>query len=223
MIEYDLDFNRKDRLGFPEVIYGEYKSTKQLLEIIDQFILQKENILITRLQPDKAQAISAKLPDGNYNELAKTFTHNFKPVTVKANLQQVKIIAAGTSDAYVVEEIKQTLSFLGVGHTAFMDKGIAGLHRIKAVLPDILQSDVIICVAGLEGALPSVLAGIISNPIIAVPTSVGYGISTGGHTALNAMLSSCANGITVVNIDNGFGAALAAFRLAHSGAAFERT
>lgn len=212
MKTHDLDLARIKRQGFPEIVYGERKTIGQLTEIIQLFLKTPQGAFITRLQPEKAALLKIQFKDAHYNELARTMTVVNQP-RVASSSQPVKVVAAGTSDAYLVEEIKETLSFLDLGCHAFMDKGIAGIHRLQSVLPAIAPSDVVICVAGFEGALPSVVAGLIANPIIAVPSSVGYGVAANGMAALNSMLASCANGILVVNIDNGFGAAMAAYRI----------
>jgi pyridinium-3,5-biscarboxylic acid mononucleotide synthase len=210
-----IDFERADRIGFPEFIFGEGKSSQQIAEILAQFQDRKTSCLVTRLQPEKAAALADEFPDSRYDSLARTL--HLGPSHQPTGDGVVAIIAAGTSDAPVVAEAEAVLKFLGTETRVLMDKGVAGLHRLMSSLPELREADVVICVAGFEGALPSVLSGLVGQPVIGVPTSVGYGVAQGGTTALHAMLSSCANGLTVVNIDNGFGAAIAARRILNLG------
>ena len=170
---------------------------------------------MTRLQPEKAEALVARFPDAVCDSLARTL--RLGADHAPADDGTVAIIAAGTSDAPVVAEADTVLRFLGTETLTFVDKGVAGIHRLMSSLPELQTADVVICVAGFEGALPSVLSGLVRQPVIGVPTSVGYGVAAGGTTALHAMLASCANGLTVVNIDNGFGAAIAARRILNLG------
>lgn len=206
-----LDSERETRLGFPEIIYGQHKSVEQLVEILELYLGQQKNMLVTRLQAEKVPLLQEAAPRARYNSEARTFSLVFDPPEVLRGT--VGVVCAGTSDLPVVAEIEETLAFLGVPSKHFVDVGVAGIGRLFKVLPELKSFDVIVCAAGFEGALASVLGGLLPQPLIAVPTSVGYGVAEGGHAALNAMLSSCANGITVVNIDNGYGAALAAFRI----------
>lgn len=211
MNDVRLDFARESRLGFPEIVYGQHKSSAQLERILATYLELKKNVLITRVQADKATLLLAAAPGARYRDEARTFSLMFEtPATLPG---KVGIVCAGTSDMPVVSEAEETLTFLGVSVESYNDVGVAGIHRLLNVLPRLADCDVLICVAGFEGALASVLGGLAPQPIIAVPTSVGYGVAEGGHAALNAMLASCANGITVVNIDNGYGAALAAVRI----------
>jgi NCAIR mutase (PurE)-related protein len=206
-----IDFERPERLGFPEFVFGEGKSTEQVATILEKFRERGASCLVTRLQPEKAEALAAQFPDAMCDPLARTLRlgDNHRP----AGDGTVAIVAAGTSDAPVVAEADTVLRFLGIETLTFVDKGVAGIHRMMSSLPELQAADVVICVAGFEGALPSVLSGLVRQPVIGVPTSVGYGVAEGGTTALHAMLASCANGLTVVNIDNGFGAAIAARRI----------
>jgi NCAIR mutase (PurE)-related protein len=206
-----IDFERPERLGFPEFVFGEGKTTDQIATILEKFQIRGEACLVTRLQPEKAEALTGRFPDAVFDDLARTLRlgENHPP----QGDGTVAIIAAGTSDAPVVAEADNVLRFLGTETLTFVDKGVAGIHRLMSSLPELKTADVVICVAGFEGALPSVLSGLVRQPVIGVPTSVGYGVAEGGTTALHAMLASCANGLTVVNIDNGFGAAIAARRI----------
>ncbi len=210
-----IDFDRPERLGFPEFVFGEGKTTEQIAVILEKFQERRASCLVTRLQPEKAEALAPQFPDAVDDPLARTLRlgANQPP----AGDGTVAIIAAGTSDAPVVAEADAVLRFLGTETLTFVDKGVAGIHRLMSSLPELKTADVVICVAGFEGALPSVLSGLVRQPVIGVPTSVGYGVAAGGTTALHAMLASCANGLTVVNIDNGFGAAIAAKRILNLG------
>ncbi len=211
MKTHSIDFDREDRLGFPEFVYGEAKSVEQLTEILTVFAKRGSSCLVTRLQDEKAAALTAEFQDSVYDPVSQTLLYGDN--LAAKNCGTVGIIAAGTSDTPIVAEAAQVLTFLGIPVKTFVDKGVAGIHRLHAVMPDLIAVDVIICIAGFEGALPSVLSGLVRQPIIGVPTSIGYGVAKGGTTALHAMLASCANGLTVVNIDNGFGAAIAAARI----------
>ncbi len=206
-----LDFARESRLGFPEVVYGQHKTLIQLERILETHLELQKNLLITRLQAEKAPPLLAAAPNARYHEEAQTLSVVFSPPLTLSG--KVGVVCAGTSDMPVVAEIDETLTFLGVQTESYKDVGVAGISRLFGVLPQLRACDVVICAAGFEGALASVLGGLLPQPLIAVPTSVGYGVAEGGRAALNAMLASCANGITVVNIDNGYGAALAAFRI----------
>lgn len=211
MNDVNLDFAREARLGFPEIVYGQHKSLAQLERILGTYRELKKNLLVTRVQAEKAAPLLAAAPGARYCDEARTLSLVFDPPETLAG--RVGIVCAGTSDMPVVSEAEETLTFLGVSVESYNDVGVAGIHRLLNVLPRLADCDVLICVAGFEGALASVLGGLLRQPIIAVPTSVGYGVAEGGHAALNAMLASCANGVMVVNIDNGYGAALAAFRI----------
>ncbi len=211
MNTHHIDFERADRLGFPEFIFGEAKTIEQITEILSVFQKRGDSCLITRLQEEKGVILADTIGDCLYDAVSRTLL--FGQDNPPRNCGVVGIIAAGTSDAPVVAEASAVLKFLGIQARTFVDKGVAGIHRLFAVMPDLAEVDVVICVAGFEGALPSVLSGLVGQPIIGVPTSIGYGVAQGGTTALHAMLASCANGLTVVNIDNGFGAAIAAARI----------
>jgi NCAIR mutase (PurE)-related protein len=206
-----IDFERSERLGFPEFVFGEGKTAAQIAAILAKHRDRGMACLVTRLQPEKAAVLTASFPDAAHDPLARTL--RLGADHPPAGDGSVAIVAAGTSDAPVVAEAAAVLRFLGTATLTFVDKGVAGIHRLMSSLPELQEADVVICVAGFEGALPSVLSGLVRQPIIGVPTSVGYGVAAGGTTALHAMLASCANGLTVVNIDNGFGAAIAARRI----------
>jgi len=186
-----VDSHRSLRRGFPEVIYGEGKSSAQIREIARRIIALKENVLITRLDAKKATALKKHFPKATYNKDSRTFfvkTHSI------------------TSDIPVAEEAALTAEYMGNKVARLYDVGVAGLHRLLDKKDKILSARVLIVVAGMEGALPSVVSGLVARPVIAVPTSVGYGANLGGLTTLMAMLTSCSSGVSVVNIDNGFGA-----------------
>lgn len=204
--DINLDRLREARIGLPEIVYGQHKSREQLQAIAQLHAEAGQNLLITRCGSDQVQAL-----DGDYDPIAHTFTKIHTAPIPLAGL--VGVVYAGTSDAPVAREALATLRYLGCPSIEMGDCGIAGLHRLLAHQADLERCQVLICCAGFEGALPSVLGGLVGRPIIAVPTSVGYGVSAHGTTALHAMLSSCASGILVVNIDNGCGAAMAARRI----------
>ena len=208
----DIDFARIDhhrslRQGFPEVIYGEGKTASQVLEIMSRIARQGENILVTRLDPVKARAVSKRFPRAVYHPLSRVLTLEKKPAAPKPGRGTILIISAGTSDIPVAEEALITARIMGSPVEQLYDLGVAGLHRLLAHQEKIALASVLIVVAGMEGALPSVVGGLVDRPVIAVPTSVGYGASFQGVAALLGMLNSCASGVAVVNIDNGFGAA----------------
>jgi NCAIR mutase (PurE)-related protein len=207
-----IDHHRTLRLGLPEVIYGEGKTIDQLLTIIGRMIRHGGNVLSTRLSPEKGEVLLAAFPQGEYDPLARTFVVVQKPV-VERGRGTVMVICAGTSDLAVAKEAAITARLFGNRVDELTDVGVAGIHRLFAHSERLRQAAVIIVVAGMEGALPSVVGGLVPVPIIAVPTSVGYGAAFGGVAALLGMLNSCAGGVTVVNIDNGFGAAFAATRI----------
>ena len=206
-----LDFDRHDRLGFPEVIFGATKTIADLDSILNQYSERGENAMITKLQPDKSAQLMVKYPGAFYDEISGAFLLRINNEEI-AN-PQIGILSGGTSDASVVNEVYYTLKFLKCPADRIQDIGVAGIHRVLDRLEKLKQFKVLIVAAGFEGALPTVIGGLLPQPIIAVPVSVGYGVSSDGSVALNAMLCSCANGITVVNIDNGYGAAMAAFRM----------
>lgn len=207
-----LDHHRELRQGVPEVIYGEGKTTAQLEIILEGMHRQGKNILATRVDSDKGEALVRRFPGCSYAADARVLTLESKPVVLRGQ-GEVLIVSAGTSDLPVAREAAITARMLGNPVSELVDVGVAGLHRLLAAGPVLQKAAVIIVVAGMEGALPSVVGGLVAVPVIAVPTSIGYGTAFKGVAALLGMLNSCAGGITVVNIDNGFGAAFAATRI----------
>ena len=206
----NLDFDRAQRCGFPEVICGHNKTTEECLNAVQQLHQRHGKVLITRCRDESLEALKATYPEGQAGQRTGIFLLGHTP----AEHGPVAVVSAGTSDGIVAEEALFTLKARGIATTHFQDCGVAGLHRLQKVLPDIRQHVCIIAIAGMEAALISVLAGLVDKPLIACPTSVGYGVTEGGHTALKACLGTCAPGVTVVNIDNGFGAAYAAANIA---------
>lgn len=207
-----FDHRRPSRIGLPESVYCEGKDDDTLESLFIKFAQNDTDpILFTRLSSARFHKLSQELQAAyDYDPISGTAWHQ---TCEPRNSCQVAIVSAGTSDASVVHEAARTLKYLGWTVRCFEDCGVAGLWRLQEALPEINNCDVVIAVAGMDAALVSVLGGLTSLPIIAVPTSVGYGVSQGGHAALTSMLSSCAPGICVMNIDNGYGAACAAARL----------
>lgn len=199
-----IDNHREIRVGYPEVIYCEGKTVEQVKEIVQYMLTQNNNILATRANELMYQAVLAICPEARYNILGKTITIVKKEVPIPDSY--IAVVCAGTSDLPVVEEAIETATILGNRVERITDVGVAGIHRLFAKLPIIQGAKVIIVVAGMEGALASVVGGLVKKPIIAVPTSIGYGANFNGLAALLSMLNSCASGVSVVNIDNGFGA-----------------
>ncbi len=208
-----IDNHRSLRSGYPEVIYGEFKSVRQVLDIFQAMLKKETNILATRIDDKIVTEIAAICPSVKYNTIARTLFYEHEPLPQTTT--SIVIVTAGTADLPVAEEAKVTAMALGNKVSLISDVGVAGIHRLFACIDTIRQARVVIVIAGMEGALASVIAGLVEIPVIAVPTSVGYGASFGGLSALLAMLTSCANGVTVVNIDNGFGAAFAASQINH--------
>jgi len=202
-----IDHHRSLRTGMPEVIYGESKSSEQIIEIAKTFTEHKTLFLATRVDAEKAGQVRDHLPDLSYHTAARILSSPLPQVDTAKTRGTILILCAGTSDIPVAEEARITAAALGNPVSTHYDAGVAGLHRLFSKQDEISSASVIIVVAGMEGALPSVVSGICSAPVVAVPTSVGYGTSFGGITALLGMLNSCAPGLAVVNIDNGFGAA----------------
>lgn len=211
---YNLDFERNERLGFPETVFGANKSAESLLNISRALVGKHGNALITRLQEEKFIELSRHFDLIEYDKASGACL--IGKIMEEPDRKSVAILSGGTSDEFIVNEAYYTLKYLGIGATRFQDIGIAGLHRLLNIKEELTSFRVLIVVAGFEGALPTVVGGLSPLPIIAVPASIGYGVAKDGITALNAMLSSCANGIVVVNIDNGYGAALAAYRILNS-------
>ncbi|MDV2911965.1 nickel pincer cofactor biosynthesis protein LarB [Pediococcus acidilactici] len=199
-----VDTQRKKRNGYPEVIYGSGKTVDQIIAITEDLLKRDKTILTTRVSPEKAQVLKVKFPQGQYHEMGRCFVIN--PMS---NLSEsyIAVVTAGTSDLNVAEEAAITAETFGNRVERVYDVGVAGIHRLFANLDVIKNASVIIAIAGMEGALVSVVGGLVDKPVIAVPTSIGYGTNLAGITALFSMLNSCSSGVSVVNIDNGFGAA----------------
>jgi NCAIR mutase (PurE)-related protein len=211
-----VDHHRALRQGLPEVVFGQGKTAVQVAAVAREMIAAGENVLVTRLEASEATAVVRDVPELRYHALSRTASAIVKPAAPRSELRPVLVITAGTSDQPVAEEALETLRVAGVPAERLFDVGVSGLHRLLARLETLRSAGVLIVVAGMEGALPSVVGGLVAAPVIAVPTSVGYGAALSGFTALFAMLTSCASGVTVVNIDNGFGAAFAAIRMLHA-------
>jgi NCAIR mutase (PurE)-related protein len=200
-----IDHHRSLRKGFPEVIFGEGKSADQIIGIMQRMTLQEHVVLVTRIDPGKSLEVVNHFPDAVYHQDARMLVLKNTDVPVSGR-GTILVITAGTSDIPVAKEAYLTASAMGNKVASIFDVGVAGLHRLLNYRHLIDEATVIIVVAGMEGALPSVVAGLVDRPVIAVPTSIGYGVSLGGLTALFGMLNSCSSNVAVVNIDNGFGA-----------------
>jgi NCAIR mutase (PurE)-related protein len=208
-----VDHHRDSRQGFPEVIFGQGKTPSQIAAIARRLVDAGQSLLVTRTNAEAFDAVRGEVPEARYHDLARCITHD-RGVTPRGR-GTILIAAAGTADLPVAEEAGITAEIMGNPVDRLYDVGVAGLHRLLREHVRLGAARVIIVVAGMEGALPSVVGGLVDVPVIAVPTSVGYGASFGGLTALLAMLNSCATGISVVNIDNGFGAAAIASSINH--------
>jgi NCAIR mutase (PurE)-related protein len=206
-----VDTHRALRKGFPEVIFGAGKTPEQVAKIAGKLLEREQNVLVTRITVEHARALKKKFKGAKHHALARCVTIERKPLPKRAGL--IAVLCAGTSDLPVAEEAAITAEIMGNVVERITDVGVAGLHRILAKLETIQLANALVVVAGMEGALPSVVAGLVSKPVIAVPTSVGYGASFGGVAALLGMLNSCGSGVTVVNIDNGFGGGYAASQI----------
>jgi pyridinium-3,5-biscarboxylic acid mononucleotide synthase len=206
-----VDLQRSLRKNFPEVIFGAGKTPEQVAAIARQLAEREKRLLITRIEKTHLRALRRKLRPIRYHEMARCVTYEKQPLRKRRGL--IAVVAAGTSDLPVAEEAAVTADIMGNVVERIYDVGVAGLHRLLARIGSIQRASAVVAVAGMEGALPSVIAGLVNKPVIAVPTSVGYGASFGGLAALFAMLNSCASGLTVVNIDNGFGAGYAASQI----------
>jgi len=210
--EFDLDLLRADRIGLDEALFCAGKTSGQISRIVETMKDGSRPMLLTRLDPERYQALSEPVRAAlDYDPLSKTAI--LGPRAAPTAPAGVAVVSAGTSDLPVSREAVRTLFYYGQGATEFNDVGVAGLHRLVKRLTDIRAHEVVIAVAGMDAAIVSVLGGLVGLPVIAVPTSVGYGAARGGETALAASLASCAAGVVVVNIDNGFGAACAALRI----------
>jgi NCAIR mutase (PurE)-related protein len=206
-----VDTHRALRKGFPEVIYAAGKTAPQVVEIAAHVVARERRVLITRVSAEQARAVRRKLKQAVYHERARCVTFDTTPLPKRPGV--IAVLCAGTSDLPAAEEAAVTADIMGNRVERIYDVGVAGLHRLLGQLEAMQRAHVLVVVAGMEGALPSVVAGLVSRPVIAVPTSVGYGASFGGLAALLAMLNSCSSGVTVVNIDNGFGAGYAASQI----------
>jgi len=206
-----VDTHRALRKGFPEVIFGAGKTPEQVVKIAAKLLEREQRVLVTRINAEHARALKRKFSMAVHHKLARCATLEKKPLPRRPG--SIAVVCAGTSDLPIAEEAAVTAEIMGNRVERVHDAGVAGLHRLWPHLEVILSANVLIVVAGMEGALPSVIGGLVSRPVIAVPTSIGYGASFGGVAALLAMLNSCASGVTVVNIDNGFGAGYAASQI----------
>ena len=208
-----IDHHRAVRQGFPEVVFGPGKTPEQIAAIAERIVAAGHNLLVTRTGLDAFAAVRQRLPAASFHEQARTITLRTSPLPEGRGT--ILVVAAGTADLPVAEEAVVSAEIMGNRVERLYDVGVAGLHRLLAEQDRLSAAHVLIVVAGMEGALPSVVGGLVDVPVIAVPTSVGYGASFGGLTALLGMLNSCASGISVVNIDNGFGAAAVASSINH--------
>lgn len=206
-----VDLHRSLRQGCPEVIYGAGKTPDQVVAIAGAILAEGGRVLVTRVTPAHAERFIAAFPGGRHHSLARCLT--FETTIQAPRPGEIAVVCAGTSDLPVAEEAAVTAEFMGNQVRRISDVGVAGLHRLLRRLPELQSARVVIVVAGMEAALPSVVGGLVRRPLIGVPTSVGYGSHFGGITALLGMLNSCASGLTVVNIDNGFGAGFAASQI----------
>lgn len=206
-----VDHHRTLRCGYAEVVFGMGKRPEDVVRIVENGLSSSSCVLATRVDDLQVAALKARYSDVVHNPQARTLRVG-SPVKSKTK-RTVSVLTAGTSDIPVAEEALETLRAFGCPANHYYDVGVAGLHRLLDVLPALQSAAVIICVAGMEGALPSVVGGLVACPVIAVPTSIGYGSSFNGLAALLSMLNTCASGVTVVNIDNGFGAAMSALRI----------
>jgi pyridinium-3,5-biscarboxylic acid mononucleotide synthase len=206
-----VDTHRALRKGFPEVVFGSGKTSEQVVKIAAKLLEREQRVLITRAGIEHARAVRRRFPFAVHHLEARCITLQRKPLPKRAGL--IAVVCAGTSDLPVAEEAAVTAEIMGNRVERVADVGVAGVHRLFGRLETIQSANVVIVVAGMEGALPSVVAGLVANPVIAVPTSVGYGANFGGLAPLLGMLNSCGSGVTVVNIDNGFGAGYAASQI----------
>lgn len=209
-----IDTDRAKRTGYPEIIYGAGKTASEIIGIVELMLEQATPVLITRIDGDKAELVQHAFPKLVYHQRAQILSTD-APTNL---VGKIAIVTAGTSDMAVAEEAAVTAQNFGNQVTRIYDVGVAGIHRLLARVDEIRTAQVVIVIAGMEGALASVVGGLVDKPVIAVPTSIGYGANFGGMSALLTMLNSCASGITVVNIDNGFGAAYSASMINQMGA-----
>ncbi len=206
-----VDHHRALRQGLPEIIFGEPKSVEQVAAIAAELVRVHQNVVITRLAQEKFDALRTMIPEIAYHPIARIATIQVSPIPERAG--RIAVVTGGTGDMPVAEEAVEMLRMTGLTAQRLYDIGVAGIHRVLSCRDTLMQADALIVVAGMEGALASVVGGLASCPVIAVPTSIGYGAQLAGFTPLLSMLSSCASGVVVVNIDNGFGAAMAVHRI----------
>ncbi|HEX4476466.1 MAG TPA: nickel pincer cofactor biosynthesis protein LarB [Polyangiaceae bacterium] len=207
-----VDHHRALRQGIPEVVLAEGKTPEHVAGVVEELMRAEQNVLVTRLAAEPAAIVLARIPALEYVPLARIAKYRKRAAEPRGE-GFVAVVTAGTSDIPVAEEALETLSMCGIATERIFDVGVAGIHRVLAEVERLRRARAVIVIAGMEGALASVIGGLVAAPVIAVPTSVGYGVAFAGITALFGMLTSCASGITVVNIDNGFGAAMATVRL----------
>jgi len=200
-----IDHHRPLRKGFPEVIFGEGKDAEQMIMIMERMVETQDDILVTRITEEQAKAVLKRFPQARYHPRGRAITLQVSEEEVKGK-GVILVISAGTSDIPVAEEAVVTATMMGNRVETIYDVGVSGVHRLLAHREKLMEASVLIVVAGMEGALPSVVGGLVARPVIAVPTSIGYGTAFGGLTPLLAMLNSCSSNVAVVNIDNGFGA-----------------
>ncbi|WP_341880491.1 nickel pincer cofactor biosynthesis protein LarB [Synechococcus sp. UW140] len=221
-ILHRLDLDRRNRLGMIEAVWGEHKTAEQIIAIAIEMQAAGELMLATRINQSKAAEIALKIPNIKYYPQARCLSLGKLPETGIDGFGDVAILTGGSSDISVASEAQLALTCHGIYSGLIADVGVAGLHRLMHQLPELHKYQVLIVCAGMEGALPTVVAGLLPQPIIAVPVSVGYGVSAGGTAALHGMLASCAPGLAVVNIDNGYGAAMAALRIIKGASVVDR-
>lgn len=211
-----IDHHRSLRTGLPEVIYAQGKTPSQVAEIFARMVEEGGDVLATRISSEAVGAVLQLIPTASHYETARILTLRQTPPVQSSTDPHIAVVCAGTSDLPVAEEAAVTAEHFGVRVIRLYDVGVAGLHRLLAVRDQLGEADAVVVCAGMEGALPSVVGGLVGVPVIAVPTSAGYGASFGGATALLGMLNSCSPNVSVVNIDNGFGAAYSATLIARS-------
>lgn len=214
-----VDLDRRRRCGFPEVVFGEGKTVSAIEKIFERLLAAGVDAFATRISAEQAQQLRRIFPQGDYNELGRTFRVAAEDSTPAETVGRIVVVTAGTSDRNTAEEAIETARWAGCAVETIFDVGVAGPHRLVAHLDKLTSADAVVVIAGMEGALPSVVGGHVACPVIAVPTSVGYGASFGGVAALLGMLNSCASNVTVVNIDAGFKAAYVAALIAQRMAA----
>jgi NCAIR mutase (PurE)-related protein len=221
LAEAQIDLDRRRRCGYPEVVLAQGKSAATLVKIFERLMAEGQDVLATRVSLEQAAQVVPRFPAARYNPIGRTIRIPLSDSNGAAplNAGQVAVVTAGTSDLPVAEEAKETLLWMGSSVTMILDVGVAGPHRLVEHLPRLSRADAVVVIAGMEGALPSVVGGHVSCPVVAVPTSVGYGASLGGIAALLGMLNSCAANVTVVNIDAGFKGAYVAGLIAARAAA----